>query len=551
MRRIFPLLAFVVLTVGLAVAPGVAATQASGPSPKVDATEAVGGAPRIDDADACNPASDGSRRPDPESDELGWENGCWYDEPIAVDGTDGLNATELEAVVARSMARVETVRGLEFEGEPSIEFLSPQAFEQRIDERFVATEAETLRKNAKWEALLMVGEDTDAVEVLQSNAGGSRGYYSPTDEEMVFVVEDPESPRLNEPLLAHELVHVLQNQQFDAPDRFELATFELRRTTESQNAINSLIEGDSEYVQMQYADRCESKWDCVTAPERDDGSADPHVGMALLNSYPYYDGPNFVHAVEETGGWNAVNQLYDQPPTSTKQVMNPEAYPAEKPTTVDFTDTSDENWRIPEVETGQPKYASVGMPGITTMFVYTVFDTNRQHPAVLPVRTFYNSAGDGLDRLDPYRYGDNPYASGWEDDRLYPYATETGETGYVWKLSFETANDSEEFVSGYRELLTYYNASAVEDRTNTYRIPERDSFGDAYYVNRTGRTVVLVNAPGVAELSEIRAGAAPKSGGSNSLRPPEGTTGVLIAAGLLVAAALAVVGGRALLGDDE
>jgi hypothetical protein len=62
----------------------------------------------------CNAFLGGDRN-DPMTDELGWENGYWYDEPLSVTTADGLNESEREAVVARTMARVERVRGLEFE----------------------------------------------------------------------------------------------------------------------------------------------------------------------------------------------------------------------------------------------------------------------------------------------------------------------------------------------------------------------------------------------------------------------------------------------------
>ena len=37
-------------------------------------------------------------------DTIGWENGYWYDDPVDVTTSDGLNESELEAVTARQMA---------------------------------------------------------------------------------------------------------------------------------------------------------------------------------------------------------------------------------------------------------------------------------------------------------------------------------------------------------------------------------------------------------------------------------------------------------------
>ena len=44
---------------------------------------------------------------DPERDVLGWEDGYWYSESIDVDQSDGLSDEEIDAYVARAMARVE------------------------------------------------------------------------------------------------------------------------------------------------------------------------------------------------------------------------------------------------------------------------------------------------------------------------------------------------------------------------------------------------------------------------------------------------------------
>ncbi|MFB6129612.1 MAG: hypothetical protein ABEJ28_02195, partial [Salinigranum sp.] len=61
---------------------------------------------------------------DPARDVIGWEAGYWYDEPIAVDQSDGLNRSEREAFVARTMARVEKIRDLEFEQSVPVKVIS-------------------------------------------------------------------------------------------------------------------------------------------------------------------------------------------------------------------------------------------------------------------------------------------------------------------------------------------------------------------------------------------------------------------------------------------
>jgi hypothetical protein len=115
--------------------------------------------------------------------------------------------------------------------------------------------------------------------------------------------------------------------------------------------------------------------------------------------------------------------------------------------------------------------------------------------------------------MDPYNYSFRETA-GWGGDRLYPYVRddsfETNETGYVWKTVWDSSADADEFVAEYYELLDYNGAAPVEDRQGTFRIPDENPLGDAFYVNHTGSTVTIVNAPRVGELPNVRAGAAPE-----------------------------------------
>jgi hypothetical protein len=154
-------------------------------------------------------------------------------------------------------------------------------------------------------------------------------------------------------------------------------------------------------------------------------------------------------------------------------------------------------------------HAEFGQVGLSVMFVYPTYEGS---PEFVSSQEFRNSGPDS--NLDPLDYGNN-YTAGWAGDRLYPYVTdesvETNETGYVWKTVWDSEADAEEFAEGYEEMLAFRGAEPVDERADTYRIPEDERFDDAYYVNRTGDTVVIVNAPSVEELQAVRAGAAPEA----------------------------------------
>ncbi|WP_436923161.1 Hvo_1808 family surface protein [Halosimplex amylolyticum] len=505
------------VVVGLVVLSTVAAVPVAGTQQADDATtdrssaasgiDAAGAATQA--ADDCAPVANGSVPEDPEDDTLGWENGCWYNESIDVTRGDGLNDTELDAVVSRAMARVEEVRELEFNETVPVAVISREEFRQSNATGGNYSVNNSLHQNAKWEAMLMVGEDTDAISVQQSNTGSSvLGYYSPRQERIVIVSENTTAPKMNEVTLSQELFHALQDQQFN------LSSFN-QTTRELHNARDGIIEGDGNLVDTLYQERCEAEWNCLMPQTQDGGGDLPqdfHWGMYFVTFQPYSDGPKFVDQIYRADGWDGVNAVYENPPASTEQVISPEKYGEDEPTDVRFTDQSNQEWTVPHLKNGTVDYAQFGEAGLATMLFYPTYASGGQESPVVGVRSFFNyTAGGQVSQYDPLNYTTR-YTDGWDGDRLYPYVTddsaETNETGYVWKTVWDSETDAAQFVEGYSLLIDYYGAEAVDDRANTYRIPDGE-YADAFYVNHTGRTVTLVNAPSVEELSEVRAGAAP------------------------------------------
>jgi len=487
--------ALMLVVAGCSQAPGGATTTAETTQPESGvATTTDSGA----DREIVKPD-------DPDTDTLGWEDGLWYNETINVTRGDGLNDTELETVVSRSMARVERIRGLEFDERVPVEIQTREEFRAEQRGRSGSETYRTLQ-NAKFEALFMINESTDSLAVQRRNSGSSvGGYYSPADEEIVVISDNVSTPQLNEITLSQELFHALQDQQFN------ISSYN-QSTRELHNANDGLIEGDGNYVDYLYEQRCRDEWggDCLF-PQTPPGSAGQlaNIGPYLLRFQPYSDGPSFVRGVQRRGGWEAVNDLYERPPASTEQVIHPEKYGEDEPAALGIEDASDENWTRLTLDR-RPDYASLGEAGLFSMFMYPAFATEGQ-TQIVPAQSFFNRGSDGeIDRLDPYDYN-STYSDGWDGDKLAVYTSETAaenETGYVWKSVWDSERDAGEFVDGYRQLLRANNATAVEGRANTWRI--EGEFADAVHVERTGDTVVVTNAPTVADLGDVREGAAPE-----------------------------------------
>jgi hypothetical protein len=437
---------------------------------------------------------------DPESDVLGWEGGYWHNESLAVTTGDGLNETELDAVVVRAMARVERVRGLEFEETVPVSVVSRATY--REEYASASNETPTLRTfdNVKFEALFLVGEDRDSLAVQSSNRGSNvLGFYTPRDERIV-IVSGSDNASIEERTLGHELVHALQDQQFGLGNGST-------PTRETHNARNGLVEGDARYVDRLYTDRCGAAWSCVS-PESDggDGSSNLHLGIYIMKYFPYSDGPGFVRHLRSTGGWATVNTVYGALPESAEQVIEPSKYLDDSPTNVSLSDRSSDGWQRVTPADRAP-YGSVGQASVTAMFAYPAYNSERTGSVVSP-RTFLNLDENGnVNSSDPINY-DIPYADGWDGDKLLVYENADGDTGYAWRLVWDSSEDATEFAAGYRSLLEYWGAEEVEGADGVYRIPENESaFADAFYVHVEGDTVTIVNAPTVEALSEVHAAA--------------------------------------------
>jgi hypothetical protein len=446
---------------------------------------------------------------DPSSDRLGWENGRWYNESLSVDNSDGLNASERGAVVNRTMARIEVVRQLEYEKPIPVEVITRSEFQNGSGSGGQPAAFRTF-DNAKFEAMFLVGEDRNSLAVQDQNRGSSvQGYYSPTNDSIV-VVSQASTPRLSASTLAHELTHALQDQQFDLTD-------DRAPTREAYNARNGLVEGSANFVQRRYEQRFEDSWQ--TPPENgsgENGSASQlHFGIYFLEFFPYSDGPGFVASLYQQGGWEAVNAAHRNLPASTEQVIYPRLYEQDAPTNVTVQDSSSQAWervRPGSARQGQarPDYAVLGQSALSSMFAYTLFDvrsgTSYNQSAVVRPSQVLNrgEGGQGTNSSDPLNY-DLPATQGWDGDKMYVYRNNEGETGYVWKLAWDSPAEAREFATRYEDLLSHWGGNEVSESgaTSTWVIEEASPFADAIRVRVDGDRVTITNAPTVEDLDGV------------------------------------------------
>jgi hypothetical protein len=406
-------------------------------------------------------------------DAIGWENGYWYDDPVDVTTDDGLNESELEAVTARQMARIERIRDREFQSTVPVEVISRAEYRNRSRPGGSAGPGGDPWNDQVWEALLLVGESTgsdDAISDTRSSA--VLGYYSPSQDQIV-IVSDSETPLVSRSTLAHELVHALQDQQFGLTGT--------PRTQDTQLSRNGVVEGEANYIQGAYQQSCEQNWDCIPMPEASGGggggSSGRNAGVFTVIIHPYVSGPRFVDSVYSDGGWDAVDALHDDKPASTEQVIHPERYPDEEPVEVRVADRSNAEWDR--------------------------FDHDPVGDTVGEASIFATMYHNGQTDADRYSYRSTP-SEGWAGDTVVPYRNDTGAGGYVWESQWDSTRDAREFADAYRAALVEEHGATSEG--NVYVVPDGE-FADAFRITRSGDTVRIVNGPTVDDLEDIhRAG---------------------------------------------
>jgi hypothetical protein len=460
---------------------------------------------------------------DPEGDVIGWENGYWHDEPIDVDQSDGLSDAELDAYVARAMARVEYLRDEEFDADVPVDIVSRSEFRNSSDNASDDT-VYGAWNNQVWEALFVVGEGTDVQAELRSTVGSSTaGFYAPNDDPIRNITDTPSRPTIDNATLIHELVHALQDQDGALGERLGSAT-----TQDGDLAVDGLVEGEANYIERRYSQRCGDEWDCVATPSSGGGGGTPaNLGVLLTLLQPYSDGPLYVEWLRERGGWDAVDAKLGEPPTSTEQVIH---LTDEEPVAIEFDDRARNGWE-PFPGQGENGSDTVGEASMFVMFWYQAREAGAD---TIPP----GSVARTNDPLDTYNYDAEPSA-GWGNDRLFPYRnTRAGDTryGYVWTTEWDDRRDATQFVDAYRAILDAHDA---ERRSNgTYVVPDGD-YADAFRIDRNGTRVTVVNGPTAAALSDIRPGATGRTGGDPSSGETPGF-GVPVAVVAIAAATVAL-----------
>jgi hypothetical protein len=164
------------------------------------------------------------------------------------------------------------------------------------------------------------------------------GYYDP--KQQTFFIADWLPHFVQKPVMAHELVHALQDQYYNLQKNFDL----VKDQADLSLARKALIEGDAMAVMLVYLLEplgltMEDLPDMGTLLQgsasllRDQFQVYTRAPLILRQQllFPYVHGLAFVKAALAHGGWPGLQRVYQHPPVSTQQIMHPEKYLAEPP----------------------------------------------------------------------------------------------------------------------------------------------------------------------------------------------------------------------------
>jgi hypothetical protein len=233
----------------------------------------------------------------------------------------------------RDLARqVEDIRQLTFGEQVEPRLLPSGQTADRVQDLFLedytAEVADT--ESRILEALGAVPPGTDLRQTRARTLGSQVvGFYVPETGELVVEAEGGELGTVDRITLAHELEHALADQNLDLP-----IPLQPKPGREDRDLAGmAVIEGDATLTMQRYAFTLsfEEQFE-LSDPAL---QAEAEAGLAGLPHYlrqellfPYESGLSFVCDLYAEGGWEAVNDAYRDPPTTSAQILFPDRYTA-------------------------------------------------------------------------------------------------------------------------------------------------------------------------------------------------------------------------------
>ena len=258
----------------------------------------------------------------------------------------------------------------------------------------------------------------------------------------------------NRVVLAHELTHALQDQNFGLLKM----PLEIKNNDDLALATSALIEGDATLAMSDFMlknitmQSLTDSFSSMVSQSMDQIQKSPRYLREML-MFPYLHGQKFCMALKARGGYAAISEAFKNPPTSSSQILHPEKYyfePREEPIPVEFGDTT--------VNGKKPLADNVlGEMGI---------------------RIFLEQWGEGATAADS--------AEGWRGDRYLVFGDGAG-TDLAWKTVWDNNVDVEKFKNA---LL-----AAIEKRYGFASTDWTSKSGASYDIQTKNRVINVCSLP--------------------------------------------------------
>jgi len=316
--------------------------------------------------------------------------------------------------------RMEKLWGYRFKDGIKIQMIAPDSQETVLDSFPMAVRRDTVVRKL-WKTIGLYREkESEAVHAGRLRRIATRAVFLPRSRRILLVPSSEEN-KLEE-ALAHEMVHAMQNEVYPLSTR-------LRGIVDEDEMVGFLgvLEGQAEYLAPQLTRRGFQRtgcaipetplWTLSEAIRRTPQFSQLPPALTMPSYAPYVYGWQIVCQSVQRHGPSGMDSILLNPPAGSWQLWRPQSYFAgEKP--VDW-DTSRNALHFPRIWTSVG-HARIGEIRLAALLVE--WDATQAWKML----SFTNDLA-------------------WQGDRLWLVRKESGETAFVWTLSFRSPGSAHEF----------------------------------------------------------------------------------------------------------
>jgi hypothetical protein len=269
-----------------------------------------------------------------------------------------------------------------------------------------------------YRAIGLVPDEYDYAQgIVEAYVQQIGGYYDPDKKLFVMLSSMPE--KLRPPVAVHELTHALQDQRFDLNRFLDPAI----HNNDQLMARAALVEGDASLVMQEFMRGRGGSSGGVEpqTPSSEQAVAVPPALQRVL-LFPYIQGLSFARRVARDVGYSALNEAFQRPPKSSREVLHPE----------EFISRS--------FEPGELSADLVEQP---------VARSSREYEDTIGEFVIAALLGDAL---GSERRGEE-CAQGWRRDRVAVLKGEMGQRFVSWMSEWDSVEEAAQFFECYREML--------------------------------------------------------------------------------------------------